>query len=310
MQMEREQKDTEQFALEEEKREIEWQKKYAREFPEIIRQMNQLLKQNDREGYIELYNICHEGEIFNDYMYTDIMADMHIITSIYKKEEEAGIKNHILKKGNTIDDLRRYFQKIKFMIYKFDCDVCDENEWLVFYKKFHISTIMLEAILEIVAMRPIQVALKLEQIFKQKNMYAEQLCIYNVLCTKYPGNARVDCELAQLYLKAGKIELAQQTLMQIPLYIRENEKNRQELLYKMQELLWMIRYKQWGACSMLVELIEQNQVVSTEWNYILETEHITDLECYLQLAEMLIDHKCDELARVTLMYGKENCLDE
>ena len=37
MQMEREQKDTEQFALEEEKREIEWQKKYAREFPEIIR---------------------------------------------------------------------------------------------------------------------------------------------------------------------------------------------------------------------------------------------------------------------------------
>ncbi len=55
-------------------------------------------------------------------------------------------------------------------------------------------------------------------------MYAEQLCIYNVLCTKYPGNARVDCELAQLYLKAGKIELAQQTLMQIPLYIRENEK--------------------------------------------------------------------------------------
>lgn len=135
MQMEREQKDTEQFALEEEKREIEWQKKYAREFPEIIRQMNQLLKQNDREGYIELYNICHEGEIFNDYMYTDIMADMHIITSIYKKEEEAGIKNHILKKGNTIDDLRRYFQKIKFMIYKFDFDVCDENEWLVFYKK-------------------------------------------------------------------------------------------------------------------------------------------------------------------------------
>ncbi len=65
-------------------------------------------------------------------MYTDIMADMHIITSIYKKGGRSRDKNHILKKGNTIDDLRRYFQKIKFMIYKFDFDVCDENEWLVF----------------------------------------------------------------------------------------------------------------------------------------------------------------------------------
>lgn len=302
-------KDTEKFAIEEAAREEQWQKEYGEKLPEIVSKINQLLKEGSEESRSQIYDMCQEGGIFDSYKQNDVMAQMYVITSIYKMEREAGITNGILERGDTVEELIRYMQKVKFLMYRLDFAVCREEDWLKMFREYQVSTVMLEIIMKTAVMRLVRIALKMEKLFETAGMYAELFCIYRVLFEKYPGNCRVLNKMAELYLRTGKKEEAKMLLMQIPSYPQEICGDKGQV-FEIQELLWLLRYKQWDICPELIKVLKKGQISSEGWRYMLQIESVTDLEYYLRLAETMLDNGLQEPAQITLALGKEKCADE
>lgn len=302
-------KDTEKFAIEEAVREAQWQKDYGEKLPDLVSKMNELLKEGSEESRSRLYDMCQEGGVFDSYKQNDVMAQMYVITSIYKMEKEAGITNGILERGDTVEELMKYMQKVKFLMYRLDFEVCKEEEWLRLFKECQVSTVTLEILMKTTVMRPVRIALRMEKLFEEAGMYAELFCIYRVLFEKYPGNCHVLNKMAELYLRIGKREEARALLMQIPSYPKEICGDKGQV-FEIQELLWLLRYKQWDMCPQLIKLLKKRQMSREGWLYMLQIEGVTNLEYYLRLVEEMLDNGLQELAQITLELGKEKCADE
>lgn len=299
-------KRTEQFAEEAEAIEQIWQKKYGKNIPEIVKKMNLLLKERTKESRIKLHDLFLDKQFFENYKHTDIVAEMYIIMKIYEKELKDGIENGILEQGNTVEELRRYLQELKFILYRvdFDIDKESEDELLFFLKQHNTSMATLEIMSTTVVMRPIHMMLKLENIFKRKDMYREKFVIDNFINQRWPGNYRILYEQAEICKKVGREEYARECLLKIPVYSQEvwNETKR---VYDIQEKMWRLKYKDETVCSELVSCIKEEKISSETWKCFLQNEPSFEADYYLLLANELYNEGVKDITWETLAYGEK-----
>lgn len=297
-------KKTEQFAIEEEKRENQWQKEYGEKLPEVIKKMNRLLQEGTEESRGKLHDMFLDKSFFEHYKQTDDAAIMYVVMQIYEREQKSGITSGILEQGKDVEQLQKYMQNLKFMLYRVDFEIDAEvgEELLMFIKQHNVSTIVLETMMTTVAMRPLLLALKLEQLFEQNLMYKELFFIYNFINQRYPGNYRVLRKQAELYLRTGYKEEARECLGQIPDYSEELCLEQQEI-FVLQEELWKLRYMQKNVCAGIAVMIKQRQISEAAWKVFLQNEPVQEAEYYLLLADAMLEEGMQKMAWETLLFA-------
>ncbi len=299
-------KKTEQFAIEEEERENQWQQEYGKKLPIVMEQINELLKEGTEEAKWKIHGMFLDKSFFEKYKQTDAMATMYVIMQIFERERNGGITPGILDSGRDVIQLRNYIQTIKFLLFRLDFDIdAQAGEKLIqYFKEQNTSTIVIETMLTTVVMRPIVVVRKLERLFEQHQMLKELFMIYNFINEKYPGNKRVLKKQAELYGRVGYQELEQQCLAQMGNYPEDICGNQEQVL-SIQEKLWQLRYKEKEAGREIAIEIEKIQLSPEGWKCFLKNESVLSPEYYLLLANVMLNEELTVIAKETLLFAKE-----
>lgn len=300
-------KETEQFAIEEEAREMEWQEKYGAKLPELVSYMNRLLAEGTNERLAELQEIfLEEKGIFSHFKQTDDVAQMYVIMCILEKEYEAGVANHILKHGKTVEELRLYLESLKFLLYRVDFNVDEESEWelLAFIREHGVTTMTLDILMTTNVMRPMTLALKLERLFRTNSMYKELFWILEFMNTRWPGNYRVLQGTAELFQLIGRVDETKNYLVQIPdLYAIGGSANGDLLV--LQEQMWRLRHGEKFVAESIVDAVIAQQISIDEWENILGMEPGMQTMYYSGLAERFDARDMRYYAIVCLESGME-----
>ena len=280
-------KETEQFAIEEEARERVWQEQYGEKLPELVSYMNRLLAEGTNESIACLQELfLEEKGIFPHFKQTDDVAQMYVIMCILEKECEAGVMNHILTHGKTVEDLRLYLESLKFLLYRIDfaVDAESELELVVFIREHGVTVMTLDVLLTSNVMRPMNVALKLEQLFRNNSMYKELFWVLEFINTRWSGNYRILWSMAELFQLIGRSEEAENYLAQIPeAYITGNNKGRD--LFLLQEQIWLLKHGEKCAAENVVAQVIESGINIDEWRSILDTEWEMQIMGYFFLME-------------------------
>lgn len=310
MQDDMEFKKTEKFALEEAHREEKWQKQYGTKLNDVVQIMNQLLQSATDQSRMELHNMFLDKSFFEHYKQTDAVATMYVVMQIYEREWKDHYPSTILDCGNTVEELMDYLQQMKFMLYRIDfsIDQLSEQEFVTFLKKNQTSVITLETMMTTVAMRPMNLALKLEEIFIRKFMYKELFWVRNFINERWNGNHRVLIQLADLYDRTGHAQFARECVEKISETLQILYQHDEKCLL-LQEDLWKFRYKDMEAVKDISHRILEDKISTDVWSMLLQDTGVESEEFYLILSNEFLDHKMIDYAIKTLETGKQRIPD-
>lgn len=299
-------KSTEQFAIEEEERENIWQNKYGKKLPEVIRNMDFLLQEGTKESRLKLHDMFLDKKFFEHYKQTDAVAEMFVIMQIYEREQESGTQNGILEQGNTVEQLRRYLQQLKFILYRIDfsIDTESENELLTFIKERNTSMVVIETMMTTVVMNPMNMALKLEKIFERHCMYKEMFTMLNFINDRWPGNSAMLVKQAEIYSRMGYAQYAEECIGKVPVY-PDDVLGSVDDIYEIQELLWRVRYKDEDAIKQLVDCITGKKISNEVFMTILKYEPEFGVDYYITLANAFYEKNIGDIAKSILIYSDD-----
>ena len=310
MQDDMEFKKTEKFALEEAQREEKWQKQYGTKLNDVVQIMNQLLQSVTEQSRMELHNMFLDKSFFEHYKQTDAVATMYVVMQIYEREWKDHYPSTILDCGNTVEELMDYLQQMKFMLYRIDfsIDQLSEQEFVTFLKKNQTSVITLETMMTTVAMRPMNLALKLEEIFTRNFMYKELFWVRNFINERWNGNHRILIQLADLYDRTGHAQFARECVEKISEALQTLYQHDEKCLL-LQEDLWKFRYKDMEALKDISHRILEDKISTDVWSMLLQDAGVESEELYLILSNEFLDHKMIDYAIKTLETGKQRIPD-
>ena len=299
-------KKTEMFAVEEEQRENNWQEQYGARMEEVVHKMNTLLQIGTEQSRMELHNWFLDKTFFEHYKQTDIVSTMYVVMQIYEKEVGKNYVPTILDGRDTVQILMDYLQRLKFILYRvdFSIDQVSDQELLSFIKKNHTSPVILETMITTVAMRPMNLMLKLEKIFEKDNMYRELFWSRNFLNERWNGNHRILMELAELYDKTGHTAYALECIGQIPEPLRVIYQKQPKCL-ELQENLWKFRYKDLDAARIISKVVAENEISVSTLETVLQYEDVRNEEYYLILANQFLEDKMISYAIKILKIGEK-----
>lgn len=303
-------KKTEKFAVEEEQRENEWQEQYGSKINDVVREMNQLLQAATEQSRMELHDMFLDKSFFEHYKQTDAVATMYVVMQIYEREWKDHYPSTILDCGNTVEELMDYLQQMKFMLYRIDfsIDQLSEQEFITFLKKNQTSVITLETMMTTAAMRPMNLALKLEEIFIRNFMYKELFWVRNFINERWNGNHRVLIQLADLYDRTGHAQFARECVEKISETLQILYQHDEKCLL-LQEDLWKFRYKDMEAVKDISHRILEDKISTDVWSMLLQDTGVESEEFYLILSNEFLDHKMIDYAIKTLETGKQRIPD-
>lgn len=209
---------TEKWALEEEKREREWQETNSRRMEDYVCKVNELLAMGTKESRMRIREMFRDAEFSDRYRQTDIFAELYVIMCIYEAEVGAGISQTILGQSDTIEGLRNYLFQLRMILYRLDFDIgCGADEELLAYlRKYKVSAAQLGILIVTSVMRPLSVSLKLEKLFEKNQMREYLFYIVEFMESHWKGNYREISNLAQMYEESENREKAERLRDSIP----------------------------------------------------------------------------------------------
>lgn len=279
----------EQKALEEERKEKEWQKTYGKKFPVVVEKMNLLLAKREKNAITELKNMFLDKELLENYKQVDLYANMYVILAIYELEDEAGIQHTILEQGQTVETLVKYLFLLKMIFYRFDFEIGDDVGWEIiqFIKEHHTSDIVIQIMLKTQVMRPVLVALKLEKLFSKYGMKDYEFSVLKFADLHWRGNYRIQKKLLVEYEQKEYESDVQKYEDEISKLSKTSQNQHLEL----QEILWKALYAATDSVDDLVAYLKNNDVGNDLWSFLLSNMIFPDKEVYAKIIFALLDER-------------------
>ena len=137
--------ESEQYALEQEKAEKEWQFLKKPNLSKFYEQINKLIAYPNDVAINELVKLFDNVNFFNDYFFDTQIACSCIFTRICENESLAKVKPTILDQFQHIDEIVNVYTIIKFQVWRYEFGY--ENSLLKIFKNYAFSDI---AIFELV----------------------------------------------------------------------------------------------------------------------------------------------------------------
>lgn len=302
-------KQTEEYALEKEAQKKAWQEEYGKKWPEIKAWMNRLLIEKSTENLAELEAFFTNKENYDHYG-NAIYMKMYTVMCIHKVEMRNGIFGGIISQGESVEELTGYLDEIKFLLYRLDfsIDTETEQEFVDFIRERATSVVTLMYMINQMTMRPLNLIVKLEQIFEKYQMYKERFWTWQFIAEKWPGNIKIERQLANLYFINGQKDKANEILGRIQTYgIKEeiNEEINEEDANPLRELFWRWRYMDKMALTTIVKMASEGRITPQKYGILLEQSLYMKQDGYILLAEALEKRGLEQYALISLEVGME-----
>lgn len=270
---------TEQGAVKKEYEENSWQKEYGEKLPYFVEKMDLLLADGGKAAILKLKSMFLIDNIFKHYIQTNEFARMYVVMSIYEMEEAAGIKKTILNQGSTVEELSDVLFRMKTILYRLDFGIGSgvEDELLFFLKEHSTSTVMLEMMVTSSAMRPLNLALKLQKIFAEAHWEDYEISILCFIEKYWKGNYRVCYKLHQY----GKIS--------IDSALERMAEKETEVVFELQEFMWKLFYKEPESEKKIAYYLKNNKVADELWIFLLEHDEVKAAEYYFLIINALLE---------------------
>lgn len=282
---------TEQDALRQEEEEEKWQKTYGAKLPALIEKMDRLLADGSKEALMELKSMFFPGELFENYKQKDVFATMYLVMCIWEREDEEGIEQNILKQGSTVAALIDYLFQLRMILYRLDFEIGNETteEFISFITYHHTSIAAIETMITTSVMRPLQLALKLENIFEKFDLKGYLIYILLFIERHWKGNYRVRKKLRSygVMCDADLNEIMQKDT---------------ETVVGLQELMWKLFYKEKDSEKEIAVYLKKNTITNEVWKALLGLDGVKEIEYYLILVNALLEERLFEKAMIVLEF--------
>lgn len=276
---------TEQWAIQKELEEDQWQKEYGEKMPYYIDKMNALLANASEEAFLELKSMFLPGQIFEKYKQTDDFAFMFVIMNIYELESDEGIRETILTQGRTVAELIDYLSQLKMILYRLDFGIGEgtEQELLSFLQQHGTSAVTIKIMMNTSVMRLFNTAVKLQKIFEGACLPEYELCMLQYIEEYWKGNYRVQWRLYQYGKRSAVSEL------------EEIPKDEMNTALELLELMWKLYYKQPESEREIAYYLKRHKITNHLWRYLLEIGEKKQVSYYLLLVNALLEEGiCDK----------------
>lgn len=283
---------TEQWAIQKEIEEDQWQKEYMVKLPDYMQKINLLLANASDEAILEIINMFQPDHVFRKYKHTDEYATMFVIMSIYEIEKESGINHTILKQGRTTTELMDYLFQLKMILYRLDFEIGSgtKQELLSFLQQNKISPVTIVRMLETSVMRPLKTAMKLEKIFEAACLREHEISMLLFIEKNWKGNYRIYDKLKRY----GKISSVPE-LEAVP----EAEMG---TVLELLELLWKFYYQELKSEREIAYYLKTYKITNKLWFLILRIGEVKEVAYYLLIANHLLEEGLVDKAGVVLEF--------
>lgn len=199
-------RETEQSAIEEEKKERLWQERWGLKLPELISKMNGFIQEGTLESTEKLSLLLQDEKGLEPYTGNDVVTGMYMTMQLYHRELEQGMHPTILDQGNTVEEILAYQDSLRFILYRvdFEIDPESEEELITFLKEHKTSTPTLDFMMFSAVIRKECMVLRLEALFEKYGLFSYRLAILNYGAQTYPKNQQIQRKLSELQNTAEK----------------------------------------------------------------------------------------------------------
>lgn len=293
--------DTELEALQQEREEQDWQKIYGSKTDEYLAKIDRLLAEGTSERRMQIRAMFLDKEFFDHYKQVDLFAIMYVVMTIYELEDDAKIVPTILDQADTVEGLQDYIFQFKMILYRLDFEISSdtEEELLQFLKEHMVSPVQLSVMINTTVMRPLPVAIKLEEIFERHCLNNYLFFILDYIDKHWQGNYRIMSKMADICREAGRLEQAEEYQSKIP-KIPGSYRAKEEMLFQIQQLLWKVMYQVTGAEKEIVLFLSNEKVSDDMWQFLIEHIDTSEKEYYLGIINCMLEYNFVEKTEITL----------
>lgn len=169
--------DAENYALEEEQKQIQWENRFAKREEADYTRLNELLEQQD---YGEILRLYTEEDYGGFYSGRNAFVSMNLAVKILRQEKD--LENHVLWDVKSITELDEKLRKMRFLIWRVEYFGCEEveKELLAYVMEYRPSDWMLKYLISATSLQEKKVMLGFAGLFLKWNMpaYAESFVSY------------------------------------------------------------------------------------------------------------------------------------
>lgn len=102
----------------------EWNRTFGREINSWKERVNELLKKGKTE---EVCSIFQDQNFMNVYGGVHEFLYMHVITNIYRMEQQNHLSNTIFSHGKSMEELIQYFMESRFLLWRVEFEISEED---------------------------------------------------------------------------------------------------------------------------------------------------------------------------------------
>ena len=206
-------------------------KVWEEEFPKYKAYINELLERDDRET---LSTVLSSNKIVLELSCITDMAYMVLANQIYQQEVAEHAERTVLDGYTNMDEVVAFIRELRFRVWRMEFHV-GENEDLClveYIRENRISSYFLKYIIHIAGMEPLQTLKRLAKRFLEYHMFGYAFAMLKYADELLPGSEEILCAMAELCIRVGKKDVAEQCMEQIKNPTRLTE----EIYRKLREL--------------------------------------------------------------------------
>lgn len=201
---------TEEELLAEEAGYMQWIVDYRVHTAEYIDKMNEWMVSDNPEVRKQLIVLSHNKDFVEYFGKIDDIAYMLVVAGIYESEIGDGIYPTIIDIYNTVDELLQYIKKLKFLLWKIDFVESPEVEenFMKYMEEKQTSIWTIRYLIHTTVPHKAYVLSRLACIYLEKEMVTIGFLLLKDANEAQPGDSSIVVPMADICIRAGKIETA------------------------------------------------------------------------------------------------------
>ncbi len=188
-----------------------WKMLHLNDWKQCVKDINLCLIEGSDVSYEKLINIIKDKETLDNYLDTSEFAYMVVIVSIYEEEKVRGIEKTIFSMNKSIDDLINYIAKIKFWIWRLEFGEDEKDNTII---EEEASCVAVECMLRVAAFDKVKASYLVSLGYRKMGRDVDALKIL-FYANSVSNDERILCEIADIYIKYGKVEESMQYVKMI-----------------------------------------------------------------------------------------------
>ena len=194
-----------------------WKHWVGKRIEEDMMYYNELVCKGDKDSISKIFDRIKEPGYVMKYRRSTALTALIVYLSIYEQEIAKGIEHHIFSKGYNLEELEEIFNELKFALWRveFIGDIKSQEDILKLIQKCNVSDEYIMVLIKTSAINQAEANYLLGYLLRSIGREMTSIKLYHNALEIMPDDEYILCELADIFWKYGKVDIAMNYMKRI-----------------------------------------------------------------------------------------------